>query len=130
MIIADEILISLFNANNYSQTLLTDIDVKRSQGEDVCELEWKYILLIQWIRILTDFYNNNFDAEGQIITPDYETITLAQAQNIMANLKIAQGSNKYPITTFFQLGLWFESLSLFWHDTENGGIWTDVPDLL
>jgi len=127
MIVADEIFYALFNANNFSQTLITNIDAKRGQGEDVCELEWKYILLGEWIRILQDFYDNNFDAEGGTITPDYETITLAQAQNIMANLKIAQGSNKYPLTNMFQLGLWWESMGWLWDD---GATWLDSPELV
>lgn len=130
MIIADQILISLFNANNYSQTLFEEIRVMENQSEDVCQLEWQYILLGQWNRVLLDFYNNNFDTEGQIITPDYETITLAQAEHIMSQIKIAMGNNKYPLTTFFQLGLWLESQNFFWHDTENSGIWTDVPNLV
>jgi hypothetical protein len=126
MIIADEILISLFNANNFSQTLLTSIDTQTDQGEDVCELEWKYILLGQWIRVLQDFYNTNFDTEGQIITPDYETITLVQAQNIMANLKIAQGGNKYPLTNMFQLGIWWEANNFYWDDNLT---WFDEVEL-
>lgn len=127
MIIADEILVALFNANNYSQTLMVEMDAKRNQGEDVCELEWNYILIGQWIRILQDFYETNFDEEGQIITPDYETITLAQVQNIMANLKIAQGGNKYPLLSIFQLGVWAEFLNFVWED--NNFTWTDVPEL-
>ena len=63
-------------ADNYSQTLLEEIDTKSRQGEDVCELEWKFILLGEWNRILLDYYNNNFDTYGEVITPDYETITL------------------------------------------------------
>lgn len=122
MIIADKILISLFNANNYSQTLFTEINVKSNQGEDVCEIEWKYVLLGEWVRTLQDFYNTNFDSEGQIITPDYETITLAEAQNIMANLRIAQGNNSYALTNTFQLGLWIESMGFDWNDRD---IWTD-----
>lgn len=126
MIIADEILIALFNANNFSQTLLVNIETKRNQGEDVCELEWKYILLGEWIRILQDFYDNNFDTEGQIVTPDYETITLAEAQNIMANLKIAQGGNKYPLLNMFQLGQWNDALGFVWDD---GLTWYDEVEL-
>jgi hypothetical protein len=126
MIIADEILISLFNANNFSQTLLVNVETKRNQGEDVCELEWKYILLGQWIRVLQDFYDNNFDTEGQIVTPDYETITLAEAQNIMANLKIAQGNNKYPLLNMFQLGIWWEAANFIWDD---GLTFYEVPEL-
>jgi len=127
MIVADEILISLYNASNFSQTLLTNIVAKRGQGEDVCELEWKYILLGQWIRVLQDFYDNNFDAEGGTITPDYETITLAEAQNIMANLKIAQGGNRYPITSIFQLGIWMDELNFLWDDNQT---FYDEPPLV
>lgn len=127
MILADEILIALHNASNFSQTLLTNIVAKKGQGEDVCELEWKYILLGEWVRILQDFYDNNFDAEGGNITPDYETITLAQAQNIMANLKIAQGNNKYPVTSIFELGLWMDELNFVWDDNQT---WEDEIPLV
>jgi len=126
VIIADQILVSLFNANNYSQTLFNQIDVKSGQGEDVCELEWKYILLGEWIRILTDFYNTNFDTEGQVIIPAYETITLAQAQQIISQIKIAVGANKYPLTNIFQLGIWIESLNFYYDDLDN---WLDEPGL-
>lgn len=126
VIVADQILVSLFNANNYSQTLFNEINVKSGQGEDVCELEWKYILLNQWIRIITDFYNTNFDTEGQIITPAYETITLAQAQQIISQIKIAVGANKYPLTNIFQLGIWIESLNFYWDDRD---LWLDQPGL-
>lgn len=125
MIIADEILVALFKANNFSQTLQAEIARKNNQGDDVCELEWRYILLGEWIRILTDFYNTNFDAEGQIITPDYETITLAQAQYIISQIEIAVGNNVYPLTTTFQLGLWIESLNFIWVDSS--GNWYDSP---
>lgn len=126
MIVADEILIALFNANNYSQTLENELVRKQNQGDDTCELEWRYILLGEWIRILQDFYNNNFDAEGQIVTPDYETITLAEAQLIVAQLKIAQGNNKYPLTNMFQLGLWMDSMGFIWDDTQT---FYEVPEL-
>lgn len=129
MIIADQILISLFQADNYSQTLLNEIKVKEGQGEDVCQLEWQYILLGQWNRILADFYANNFDEEGEIITPDYETITLAQAEHILAQIKIAVGNNKYPLTNIFQLGVWFEALNWNWDDTVGDNLWHDLPPL-
>jgi len=129
MIIADQILILLFQSDNYSQTLFNEINVREGQGEDVCQLEWQYILLGEYNRILADFYANNFDVEGQIITPDYETITLAQAEQIMSQLKIAIGNNKYPLTNIFQLGVWFEALNWNWNDSDNGGIWTDSPPL-
>lgn len=129
MIIADQILILLFQSDNYSQTLFNNIKVREGQGEDVCQLEWQYILLGEYNRILADFYSNNFDAEGQIVTPDYETITLAQADQIMSQIKIAIGNNKYPLTNIFQLGIWFEALNWNWDDAAGDGNWYDSPPL-
>lgn len=126
MIIADEILVSIFNASNYSQTLENEIARKSNQGDDVCELEWKYILIGEWVRILTDFYENNFDTQGQIIAPAHETITLAEAQNIMSQIEIALGNNTYPLLNTFQLGVWIEALGFIWDGNDT---WYDVPEL-
>lgn len=117
MILADKILIALFNANSYSADLASQIVDKSALGEDVCELEWKLILLGQWIRILQVFYDNNFSQEGEIITPSFHTITLEQAESIMAKLKVAIGNNKYPIN-MFSLGIWIDSM-FYWDDVND-----------
>lgn len=123
MIIADQILISLFQADNYAQTIVDEITAKASQGEDVCDLEWKLVLLGEWNRILTDFYAANFDEEGEVITPAYTTITLAQAQQILSQIKIAVGNNTYPLTNTWQLGVWLESQGFIWDDSRT---WYDI----
>lgn len=123
MIIADQILVSLFQANSYAQTLVDEIAAKSSQGEDICELEWQLILLGEWNRILTDFYSANFDENGQVITPAYETITLAEAQQILSQIKIAVGENVYPLTNTWQLGVWLESQGFIWDDNR---MWLDA----
>lgn len=127
MLVADKILISLYTANKYSCTLCDQIASQELIGEDVCKLEWQYILLGQWIRVLQKFYDNNFDESGEIITPAYQTITLEQAEELMSKLKLAIGNNRYPIPNIFTLGMWIESLNFYWNDSD--GDWTDIPPL-
>jgi hypothetical protein len=126
MILADKILVSIYNSNMYASTLVNEIIDYASIGEDVCELEWKFILLGEWIRILQDFYDNNFTTEGEIVEPPYQTITLAQAEELMAKLKLAIGTNKYPIN-MFSLGIWSDDLIFAWNDLDT---WYDTPPLI
>ena len=126
MILADKILIALYNANKYSNTLLTQINTDITFGQDVCELENKYIILGQWIRILQNYYDNNFDEEGTSITPAFTCLSQDQIIELMSKLKLAQGNNKYPITSIFQLGIWFEAGGFYWNDLET---WFDKPEL-
>lgn len=121
MILSDKILIGIFNGTNYSGDLVNQIVDNSSNGEDVCELEWQLILLGQWIRVLQDFYDNNFTEQGEVIVPAFHTITLVQAEKLCAKINVAIGSNKYPIT-MFNLGIWSDDQQLYFDD---GGVWYD-----
>jgi len=127
MIFADKILISLFNSNNYSNTLMNQIVSQKDIGEDVCELESKFILLRTWINILQQYYDTSFAEDGSTITPAYPCLTAAQAEDLVAKLKIAVGNNHYPITSIFALGLWWEEYGFLWNDSDT---WYDSPNLV
>ena len=126
MIFADKILISLYTSTKYSETLLSQLVAQQKLGEDICELEDKYIILIKWIQILQNYYNYNFDSAADNIVSVYPCITQVQIEELMAKLKIAIGNNKYPLTNIFQLGIWFEELGFYWDDNLT---WYDTPPL-
>lgn len=115
MILADEILYSLYYSNKYRDTLLSSLLTAERQGEDTCVLENKYIVLGEWIRILENYYTTAFNEEGEPITPDYVCLTQEQAIQLLAKLKLARGNNKYPVPTMFELGIWLDG-SGYWDD--------------
>ncbi len=124
MTFPDKILISLYNSKHYSCTLLDLIVARDRNGEDDIELQNKFILLGEWIRILQNYYDTNFDSEGNVIVPDYPCFTAAQAENLMAKLKLAIGNNTYPID-LFSLGIWMDD-SFYFNDSD---VWSDFPPL-
>jgi len=124
MILADEILYSLYYSNKYRDTLLTTLTTAENQGEDTCVLESQYILLGEWIRILDNYYTTAFDEQGEPITPDYVCLTQEQAIQLVSKLKLARGNNHYPAPTMFELGIWRDEL--FWDDADS---WLDSPSI-
>jgi len=124
MILADEILYGLYYSEKYRNTLLSELLAQERQGEDTCVLESKYIVLGEWIRIMRGYYVSAFNEQGEPITPDYECLTQEQALQLLANLKLARGNNKYPVPTIFELGVWLDSAGYFddgltWYDEIN-----------
>lgn len=124
MTFADNILFTLHNAKHYSTDVLEDIIAKKSYGEDVCELENKFILLGKWIEMLQGYYDANYDSSGNTITPDFVCLTQVQIEELIAKLKIAIGNNKYPMN-FASLGLWMD-YPYFWDDAAQ---WSDLIPL-
>lgn len=124
MTFADNILFTLHNAKHYSVDLLTDLVAKQSYGEDVCELENKFILIGKWIEMLQGYYDANYDSSGNTITPAYTCLTQVQIEELIAKLKIAIGNNKYPLA-WNSLGLWMD-YPFFWDDNDT---WYDTLPL-
>lgn len=123
MTLPDKILISLYNSNKYSATLFNEVVAMDSNGESDIELQNKFILLGEWIRILQNYYDTNFDEEGNVVTADYVCLTQTQAESLVSKLKLAIGNNRYPID-IFSLGVWMDDQ--FWNDLDT---WYDVPPL-
>lgn len=122
MILADDILYSIYYSNKYRDTLLTSLLTAENQGEDTCVLENKYIVLGEWIRILKNYYATAFDESGDSVTPDFVCLTQEQAIQLVAKLRLARGNNTYPAPTIFELGIWLDSAGS-WND--GGGEWLD-----
>lgn len=122
MILADEILYGLYYSEKYRNTLLSELLTQERQGEDTCVLESKYIVLGEWIRIMRGYYVSAFNEQGEPITPDYECLTQEQALQLLANLKLARGNNKYPVPTPSEIALWQDALG-FWDDSS---VWYDI----
>ena len=124
MILADDILYSIYYSNKYRDTLLTSLLTAENQGEDTCVLENKYIVLGEWIRILKNYYATAFDESGDSVTPDFVCLTQEQAIQLVAKLRLARGNNTYPAPTIFELGIWLDSAgswndSFLWYDNIN-----------
>ena len=124
MILADDILYSIYYSNKYRDTLLTSLLTAENQGEDTCVLENKYIVLGEWIRILKNYYATAFDESGDSVTPDFVCLTQEQAIQLVAKLRLARGNNTYPAPTIFELGIWLDSAvgwndSFVWYDNIN-----------
>jgi hypothetical protein len=52
--------------------------------ENCCEL--KMVVLTMWICILEDYSCQNFDSDGNPITPNYECITISQVLELVAKI--------------------------------------------
>lgn len=96
--------------------LLDELINSKSQGENYCALENKYIMYLQWIRILEDYLAQNFDSNGTITDPDVVCLTADQINALIAKMDVVRGGNRYTqddwllVTAFWNdLGFWRDS---------------------
>ena len=86
-----------FQADLYL-TVLQAKDIAGCWGENFINVEnngekvdkccyMKLMLLILWIRIAESYYCNNFTANGNVSSPNFVCLTLAQAQGLVAKVK-------------------------------------------
>jgi len=113
---------SIFQSRNYSVDLLNELVTKKNNGEDVCALENKYIVFINWIEILEQYLLENFSEGQRIAEPAVDCLTDDEITELMAKMKIMRGNNRYQDTgwvidylgNWTDLGRWDDSNT--WQD--------------
>lgn len=115
MLIQDQISTTIVNAQFFSRDLLNKIILQQNYGEDVIKQQNQFIILGEWIRILQNYLDNNFDVNGNII-PIETCLTIDQIQDLMSKVNIMIGNNRYTLPR------WILAYA-FWND---GGVWDDT----
>lgn len=112
------------NAKFFSGTLLTEIGLRQTYGEDLVVIKNRFIILGKWIEILQDYYDNNFDANG-IIDPIETCLTQVEIEELMSKTKVMIGNNRYTLESWIlSYAVWYDQNR--WEDSEQ---WQDFPPL-
>ena len=115
---------ALFQAKSYSKDLLNTINSMEGTGEDISCVQTKFITLTQWIIILQEYYDNNFDTSGNVVSVN-SCLTLTQILDLLTKLSVMIGDNKYkPASWLLFYGYWDNQGR--W---ENSAVWNNFPTL-
>ncbi len=83
----DDIFLTVLQAKDTTGIWAENFIQKEKAGEEIsrcCQLQ--LVLLVKWIEIMECYYSTHFSANGNI-TPDYDCLTLVQAQELVAKIK-------------------------------------------
>lgn len=87
MTVYNQIFNSIADAKAYAYAMADGIIYEESNGGNSgCE-PLQLVVLTNWIAILEDYLNENFDEDGQPITDPTSCLTLKQALDLVAKIK-------------------------------------------
>lgn len=117
---------TLIQAKYFAGDMITKIIELEYNGNDVKNSRKKFVIFMEWIKLLEDYLNYNFDENGVIAEPDYTCLTADQAQSIVAKLKITIDCKKYVLADWIlAYGVWNDAGR--WRDDavwQDSVIWT------
>lgn len=114
MLFQQKIYLTIQNAKFFSRDLLTKIVAMENNGEEVISQKNQFIVLGEWIRILQNYLDNNFDSNGNI-TPVNVCLSLKQIEELISKVKEVIGNNRYI------LDKWILAYGYF----QDAGVWQD-----
>jgi hypothetical protein len=88
MLLASDIFISVLQAKCTSGCWAKILSDRSAHGDNIECDEKKFMLLIQWISIMEEYYCQNFDTNNSSITPDYACLTATEAELLLAKIKV------------------------------------------
>lgn len=92
MLVAQDIYLTVLQSKCTAGCWAKQLYDKFYAGDNITCCEKKFMLLIQWIGIMEDYYCNNYDTETQSqITPDYPCLTATQAEQLLSKMKVLIG---------------------------------------
>lgn len=100
----------------HQSTLLTRITDKLVYGDKDPLDKRQFIVLTEWIKILDDYLNDNYDQDGTI-TPMSDCFDADDISELVAKVKVMVGNCKYPFT---EDDTWDDDA--YWDDAD---YWTD-----
>lgn len=127
MLIQKEI-INVINASKDGLTkVLNNIIAMRNNGDDISELQFKFITYNAWITILQGYLDDNFDENGNIVPPLTDCLTQDQIALIMSKLIAVFGRGISLVTDDWLLKDYVWDDDGFWRDTAT---WNDVKPII
>lgn len=126
MLIPQTIANEIYQSRQYSMDLLNELVQKKSQGEDVCSCEQKYIVLIKWIEIAENYLSENYEDFQPITDPSVTCFTEDEISELIAKMKVMRGNNSYQASDWLiSTGFWSDLG--FWRDSAT---WNDVVPIV
>ena len=84
----DDIFQTVLQAKCIAACWSTNLISQELAGGDIACCEKKLMLLSAWIDQIESYYCTHFNGDYGNITPDYDCLTLAQAQEFLGKLKV------------------------------------------
>ena len=92
MTFADDIFLTVLKAKCTSGCWGKQLSDRQNNGDNIECDERKFMLLIQWISIMEEYYCQNYDTNNSIIAElDYACLTASEAQALLAKIKLLIG---------------------------------------
>lgn len=81
-----EITAAIASAKTLSITWASKFIANDSYGEKNGCGPLQLVVLVNWIEILDDYITENFDSDGNAVTPEYDCLTFDQAMELVAKI--------------------------------------------
>lgn len=127
MLIQNQIFTAIVSSKYYSGILLNKITEQELAGEDVILLKQKFTILNHWIQILEDYLDNNFDSNGNLISPIFDCLSQKEISDLIAKINLLIGNNVPPQGSDWILSTTYWNDGGFWRDN---AIWNDTLPII
>lgn len=87
----DDIFLTVLRAKCTAGCWAKQLYDRFNNGDNIECDERKFMLLIQWISIMEEYYCQNYDTNNSEITPDYACLDATEAEALLAKIKVLIG---------------------------------------